>query len=236
MELLDKGEVLIVEDDRKISALVGMYLQREGFRTTFAYDGAVALAMLDQTTPDLIVLDLMLPSLDGWQICRSVRASSDVPIVMLTAKGEEAERVLGLTLGADDYVVKPFSPRELVERVKAVLRRVKRDQPDQQDARFTFGELTIDVPGHSVLLAGVPVGLTASEFTLLAALIAKPGQVISRRQLMRRLYPAGEEVVDNVVDVHIGKLRQKLESGGRRRWIRTVRGVGFQFVEEAQQA
>ena len=236
MELLDKGEVLIVEDDRKISALVGMYLQREGFRTTFAYDGAVALALLDQTTPDLIVLDLMLPSLDGWQICRSVRASSDAPIVMLTAKGEEAERVLGLTLGADDYVVKPFSPRELVERVKAVLRRVKRGQPDQQDGRFTFGELTIDVPRHSVLLDGAPVGLTASEFTLLAALIAKPGQVVSRRQLMRHLYPAGEEVVDNVVDVHIGKLRQKLESGGRRRWIRTVRGVGFQFVEEAQLA
>lgn len=232
---MNQGEILIVEDDSKISSLVGVYLQREGFRTAFAYDGASALDMITKISPELIVLDLMLPSMDGWQICRKLREYSNVPIVILSARGEEAERVLGLSLGADDYIVKPFSPRELVERVKAVLRRARPDGAAPSGV-FEFGELRVDPARRKVTLEGVPVSLTPSEYTLLAAMIASPGRIFTRPQLMRRLYPTGGEVVERVVDVHIGKLRQKIEvHPDQPRLIQTVRGVGYRFTEGEDQ-
>jgi DNA-binding response OmpR family regulator len=227
------ARILIVEDDRKIASLVGTYLQREGLETSFAYDGAAALCMVRELSPELIVLDLMLPQVDGWQICRTVREFSNVPILMLTARGDEAERVLGFSLGADDYVVKPFSPRELVERVKAVLRRVNRPGLSDNGPAFTFGELHVDPAKYQVSLSGTPISLTPSEYSLLVALVHSPGRVFTRRQLLRRLYPAGEEVVERVVDVHIGKLRQKLEAHSSRKWIETVRGLGYRLAEEA---
>ncbi len=233
---MNQGDILVVEDDRKISSLVGIYLQREGFRTRFAYDGSSALELLATLSPELIILDLMLPSVDGWQVCQKIRERSNVPILILTARGEEAERVLGLTLGADDYVVKPFSPRELVERVKAILRRVKRVPTGQNGGVFKCGALGIDHAKRKVTVGGVPVALTPSEYLLLTELTSFPGRVFSREQLLRCLYPAGEEVVERVVDVHIGKLRQKIEPGeSEMRLIQTVRGIGYRFAEEGDE-
>jgi DNA-binding response OmpR family regulator len=225
------GNILIVEDDRKISSLLGVYLRREGFNPLFAYDGAAALELLSEQAPALMILDLMLPTVDGWQVCRKLRESSDLPILILTARGEEAERVLGLSLGADDYVVKPFSPRELVERVKAVLRRTSR-QSDGRGEVFESASLRVDTAKRKVTLGGLAVTLTPSEYCLLIALMSAPGRVYSRRQLMRHLYPAGEDVVERVVDVHIGKLRQKLsQAHAGREFIETIRGVGYSFTE-----
>ena len=226
-----QGKILIVEDDRKISSLVGMYLKREGFAPLFAYDGATALEWMDQLSLELVVQDLMLPGIDGWQICRKLRESSDLPILILTARGEEAERVLGLSLGSDDYIVKPFSPRELVERVKAILRRTNRNPPNPYTV-YQSGPLRIDTEKRSVTLKGVPVSLTRSEYNLLVALVSWPGRVFSRHQLLRHLYPAGNEVVERVVDVHIGKLRQKIQPHpADPGFIRTVRGIGYAFIE-----
>ena len=225
------GEILIVEDDRKIASLIGVYLKREGFTPRYAYDGATALALVGQRSPKLIVLDLMLPAVDGWQICRKVRETSNLPILMLTARGEEAERVLGLSMGADDYIVKPFSPRELVERVKAVLRRTYQNSANRP-VLLESGRLQVDTEKRKVTLGGTPVSLTPSEYSLLVALISSPGIVFSRRQLVRHLYPAGEEVVERVVDVHVGKLRQKIEQDAAEQgFIRTVRGIGYSFTE-----
>lgn len=225
------GKILIVEDDRKISTLIGVYLKREGFKPVFAFDGATALAVVDEHSPELMILDLMLPAVDGWQICRKLRESSDLPILILTARGEEAERVLGLSLGADDYVVKPFSPRELVERVKAVLRRMTRQSGDRRDV-LESGPLRVDTTKRKVTFSGRTVAVTPSEYSLLTALMAAPGRVFSRRQLMRYLYPTGEDVVERVVDVHIGKLRQKISQDPvQGEFIQTIRGFGYSFTE-----
>lgn len=230
---MNQRDILVVEDDRKISSLVGIYLQREGFRTRFAYDGASALDLLTTLSPALIILDLMLPSIDGWQVCQKVRERSNVPILILTARGEEAERVLGLTLGADDYVVKPFSPRELMERVKAILRRVKRERANQNGGISKIGELCIDNARRKVTVSGISIALTPSEYRLLTELVSAPGRVFSREQLLRCLYPSGEEVVERVVDVHIGKLRQKIEVAEPGvRLIETVRGIGYRLIED----
>jgi DNA-binding response OmpR family regulator len=225
-----QGRILVVEDDRKISPLIGVYLEREGFTPLFAYDGVTALQLVEEQSPEFIVLDLMLPEVDGWQICRKLRESSDVPILMLTARSDEAERVLGLSLGADDYVVKPFSPRELVERIKAVLRRTNRKSASQPTV-LESGALRIETEKRKVILDGVSVYLTPSEYSLLVALMSSPGKVFSRRQLMHYLYPGGQQVVERVVDVHIGKLRQKIEQGTSGELIRTVRGIGYSFTE-----
>jgi DNA-binding response OmpR family regulator len=174
----------------------------------------------------------MLPGMDGWEICRELRKVSDVPILMLTAREEEIDRVLGLSLGADDYVVKPFSPRELVERVKAILRRV-RPAPQPEPAILSHAGLILDPVRHRVTMEGQSVELTAVEFKLLHALMRAPGRVLSREELLDRLYEHGETVVDRVVDVHIGKLRQKLgDDPNAPRYIRTVRGFGYQFADD----
>ncbi len=225
-------KILIVEDDKKTASLVALYLEREGFQTVIAYDGQQALELADRHRPVFVILDLMLPQVDGWEVCRRLRQSSDVPILMLTARGEEIDRVSGLTLGADDYVVKPFSPRELVARVKAILRR-GRLEPSDRERVLSFEALSLDPKKHKVTLEGRPVLLTPHEFKLLHTLMAAPGKVFIREELLERLYPRHEAtVIGRVVDVHIGKLRQKIEKDpANPRYVLTVRGIGYQFAE-----
>jgi DNA-binding response OmpR family regulator len=224
------GPILIVEDDHNTAALVARYLEREGFATRTVHDGTEALALARKHPPGFVILDVMLPGTDGWEVCRELRRVSEVPILMLTAREEEIDRVLGLSLGADDYVVKPFSPRELVERVKAILRRVGPSR-GQTKALLACGDLLLDVERHRVTLGNQPVELTAVEFRLLQALLGAPGRLLSREELLGHIYRGGETVVDRVVDVHVGKLRQKLgDDPAAPRFIETVRGFGYRFI------
>lgn len=228
------GPILVVEDDRNIASLVETYLTLAGFQTAVAYDGRQGLDLVRRLEPQFVVLDLMLPTIDGWDLCREIRKESDVPILILTAREEEIDRIVGFSLGADDYVVKPFSPRELVERVKAILRRTRSAAPPV-GGRLSHGPLVLEPEKHKVSLNGDPVDLTPSEFTLLHTLMAAPGRVFSRDALLSRLYRRGETVVDRVIDVHIGKLRHKIEADpSRPRYVITVRGVGYRFAEAAE--
>ena len=227
--------VLVIEDDPNTANLVVLYLEREGFTALQANDGAAGLVLAEKHRPDLVVLDIMLPRMDGWEVCRRLRKTSEVPVIMLTARGEEIDRVSGLTLGADDYVVKPFSPRELVARVKAVLRRT-RGHTKQNPRLLRQGEVSLDLDKRRLSVSGQPVELTPHEYALLEALMSAPGRTFSRDELLGRLYPKGEAVViERVVDVHIGKLRQKIESDASNpRYIYTVRGMGYRFADESR--
>ncbi len=226
-----KLPILIIEDDRNTAALIATYLEREGFTTKTVHDGAEALARARQQTPGFVILDVMLPQVDGWEICRELRKLSDVPILMLTAREEEIDRVLGFSLGADDYVVKPFSPRELVERVKAILRRTTRRVKTEN--LFIHGDLVLDTEKRRVTLAGLAVELTSVEYKLLQALMSVPGKAFSRDDLLSHVYVGGESVVDRVVDVHVGHLRQKLsDDPAEPRFIETVRGFGYRFADK----
>ncbi len=223
--------ILIVEDDPNILELVRKYLKAEGFETLSAQDGPGGLELARSGRPMLVVLDVMLPGMDGWDICRELRKVSDVPIIMLTAREEETDRIVGFSLGADDYVVKPFSPRELVERVKAILRRTGQRAARASD-RLQHGTLTLEPEKHKLTLDGEQVVLTPTEFKLLHALMGAPGRVFSRDDLLSRLYDHGDAVIDRVVDVHIGKLRRKIEADpAHPKFIRTVHGVGYRFIE-----
>jgi DNA-binding response OmpR family regulator len=228
--------ILIAEDDEKTASLVALYLEREGFRPIVAHNGKQALELADIHEPALVILDLMLPELDGWEVCRHLRKSSDVPILMLTPRGDEIDRISGLTLGADDYVVKPFSPRELMARVKAILRRSIFQETGKRNVLSCEG-VEVDLETHKVSVNGVRVFLTPLEFKLLAILIKRPGRVFTREELLSKLYQEDDvSVVDRVVDVHIGKIRQKIESmPSNPRYIITVRGVGYQFTEGGAQ-
>lgn len=224
-------KILIVEDDKNTAALVATYLQKEGFVTLEEYDGNNGLARVQEEQPALVILDLMLPGIDGLEVCRRLRHESNVPILMLTAREEEIDRVLGFSLGADDYVVKPFSPRELVERVKAILRRARPGTPHV--TVLNCGPLELDPERHKVHLAGHPVSLTSSEYKLLYALMSAPGKVFSRKELLRYFYQSDEAVIERVIDVHINKLRQKIEvDPARPIYVETVRGFGYRFTEE----
>lgn len=230
------GPILIVEDDKKTASLVSLYLEREGYDTVIARDGQQALELAERHHPIFVILDLMLPLIDGWEVCRQLRKSSDVPILILSAREEEIDRVSGLTLGADDYVVKPFSPRELVARVKAILRRGR--FPTVKDKTFLSSEgLVLDQEKHEATLDGRLVDLTPHEFNLLHTLMAFPGKAFTRDELLTHLYPRHEaNVIDRVVDVHIGKLRQKIEKDpSNPRFILTVRGIGYKFAEASSQ-
>src|SRR6185369_16672159 len=204
------GTVLIVEDDRNTAALVAAYLEREGFATVQAHDGAEAVAAAAAANPVFVILDVMLPNLDGWEVCRALRQGSQVPILMLTAREEEVDRVAGLAMGADDYVVKPFSPRELVERVKAILRRSRPAAPSPAPI-LSWNGLVLDPDKHKVARDGQPVTLTSSEYKILYALMSSRGRAFSREELLNHCYRNGEVVIDRVIDVHVGKLRQKIE-------------------------
>ena len=226
------GPILVVEDDKKTASLVALYLEREGFQTIIAYDGQQALELAQRHSPIFVILDLMLPLVDGWEVCRQLRKSSDVPILILSAREEEVDRVSGLTLGADDYVVKPFRPRELVARVKAILRRGR--LPTTKNKKlFSYEGLVLDQEKRKVSLNDRPIILTPHEFSLLQTLMASPGKVFTRDELLTRLYPEHEAIViDRVVDVHIGKLRQKIEKDpSNPQFILTVRGIGYKFAE-----
>ena len=227
--------ILIVEDDHKTSSLVSLYLEKEGFKTVIAEDGLAAIEIVKRQQPDFVILDLMLPKIDGWEVCRHIRRSSDVPIIMLTAREDEVDRISGLTLGADDYVTKPFSPRELVARVKAILRRTRLQTRDEQTV-FSAAGLVLDTEKIQVTLHGERIPLTPHEYKLLEALMSGRGKVLSRQKLLEYLYPNDEAIViDRVVDVHIGKLRQKLkEDPANPRFILTVRGIGYRFTESDQ--
>ncbi|PLX97653.1 MAG: DNA-binding response regulator [Desulfuromonas sp.] len=223
--------VLIVEDDENTSSLVATYLQREGFHTLTAHDGEEGLRLARQCKPVFVILDIMLPRLDGWEICRQLRKTSEVPILILSAREEEIDRIMGLSIGADDYLVKPFSPRELVERVKAILRRVQA-RPPQKNQQLSCGGLVLDPDKLMVTLNGEVLSLTAMEFKLLQALMSTPGRVFSRDELLDRCYAHGETVIDRVVDVHVGKLRQKIEKDpANPLFILTVRGFGYRFTD-----
>jgi DNA-binding response OmpR family regulator len=221
--------ILVVEDDAKMVNLLKLYLEREGYGVVTAYDGRAALEAADRSRPNLVVLDLMLPHLDGIEVCRRLRETSDVPILMLTARVDEVDKLLGLSMGADDYVTKPFSPREVVARIKAILRRSAREIRRKV---IRHRDLELDLERHRVLLNGEELRLTPIEFKLLHAFLEAPERAFSRDQLLSRIYAYNEaDVVDRTIDVHVGKLREKLgDDPGRPRYIATVRGVGYKLV------
>ncbi|MDJ0723204.1 MAG: response regulator transcription factor [Desulfobacterales bacterium] len=232
MSAEDARTILIIEDDRHTAALVALYLERDGFSPLVATDGRAGLALAGEHRPALVILDLMLPHMDGWEVCRRLRQDADVPVIMLTARDEESDRVAGLTLGADDYVVKPFSPRELVARVRAVLRR-SRPTASAPARVLAQAQICLDLDRRRLTVQGRSVDLTPREYALLRALMAKPGRTFTRDELLTHLYPDGDAVViARVVDVHIGKLRQKIEPDpARPRHILTVRGLGYRFAD-----
>ena len=223
--------ILVVDDEPKIVKQARDYLERSGYRVLEAGDGKTALAQMRHERPDLIVLDLNLPEMDGLDVCRALRRESDVPIIMLTARVDETDRLIGLELGADDYITKPFSPRELVARVRAVLRRVRGGV--HQPGLIRAGDLEIDLPGHRVTRAGETIDLTRSEFNLLALLAQHPGQTFTREQLLGRLHGVAYDGYDRSVDAHVKNLRRKLEiDPSEPRYVLTVYGVGYKFTDE----
>ncbi|MCD4700061.1 MAG: response regulator transcription factor [Phycisphaerae bacterium] len=221
--------ILVVDDEPKIVRLARDYLEKNGFRVISAGDGQSALAMARRERPDLIVLDLLLPGIDGRDVCRILRAESDIPIIMLTALSEESDQIVGLEIGADDYIVKPFSPRALVARVRALLRRAQGGVKPAEVIRV--GMLEIDPARHTAVLEGQSLQLTPSEFDLLVVLARHPGHTLTRQQLMEDLYPGAASAIDRSVDSHIKNLRRKIESASNTLLIETVYGVGYRFVE-----
>lgn len=223
--------ILLVDDEPKIIKIAKDYLEKSGYRVLSAPDGVTALAIARQEKPDMIVLDLNMPGMDGLDVCRQLRRESDVPIIMLTARVEETDRLIGLELGADDYITKPFSPRELVARIRAVLRRVKGGV--HQPGVVRTGDLAIDLQGHRVHRDSEPIQLSRMEFNLLAFLAQHPGQTFSRAQLLNRLHGVAYDGYDRSIDAHVKNLRRKLEPDpGNPRYIETVFGVGYRFSDD----
>jgi DNA-binding response OmpR family regulator len=220
--------VLVVDDEPIVREVVVRYLEREGYETLEAADGNRAREVVEESSPSLVVLDLMLPGTDGLTLCRWIRSNSRLPVIMLTARGEEADRIVGLELGADDYVTKPFSPRELVARVRSVLRRAAIDRTPS--VPLAFGELELDPEAREVRKAGRPLQLTTKEFDLLYFLAANPRHVFSRDQLMTRVWGYSAALDTGTVTVHIRRLREKIEDDpSRPRHLQTVWGVGYRF-------
>ena len=223
--------ILVVEDESKIARLVRDYLEHAGFEVVAASDGEVALAETRRARPDLVVLDLGLPGRDGLDVARSLRRTSNVPIVMMTARGEETDRVVGLELGADDYVVKPFSPRELVARIRAVLRRTEAAGAGGTEV-LRVADVEVDLPRMRVAVAGRPVELTPTEFQLLATLAREPGRVFTRGQLLDAVHGVAFESYERAIDAHVKNLRRKIEpTPGHPRYLLTVHGVGYRFAD-----
>ncbi|MEO6143735.1 MAG: response regulator transcription factor [Dermatophilaceae bacterium] len=228
--------VLVVDDELALAHLVGSYLTRDGFEVSMAHDGQEAIAQARQVDPDVMVLDLGLPLIDGVEVCRVVRTFSDCYIVMLTARSEETDKLIGLSVGADDYLTKPFSPRELLARIQAMLRRPRASTPSRgpshEGPARTFGALSIDVAGREVHLDGESVALTRTEFDVLEALSARPKLAFSRRQLIDAVWDQSWVGDEHLVDVHVGHLRRKIgDDPGSPRYVRTVRGVGYRMGE-----
>lgn len=228
-----RRSVLIVDDDPKLVELLRLYLERDGYRVRTAATGREALDSLAGGQPDLLVLDLMLPEVSGLEVCRAVRERSDLPIIMLTAKTMEADRIAGLNCGADDYVTKPFSPGELLARIRAVLRRAGNDDGPPL---LTFGDLEIDFLRHEVRAKGTTAGLTATEFRLLGVMAREPGRVFTRRHLIHAVMGYDFEGFERTIDAHVKNIRRKI---GRRRtgrsFVKTVHGVGYSFDPEGRE-
>lgn len=226
---MNTPEILVVEDEPSIAEVVELYLRRAGYQVQVVRDGSAALKLLDQRLPDLLVLDVMLPGVDGFSILRFLRDRSDVPVIIITARSQEVERIAGLELGADDYVVKPFSPQELVSRVRAVLRRTHR-QDSTAEKPLVHGELSIDPQTHLVTLAGQEITLTSREFDLLWLLAEHPRQVFSREHLLERIWGGAEFIDPSTVTVHLRRLREKIEQDpSQPTRLITVWGVGYKF-------
>jgi two-component system alkaline phosphatase synthesis response regulator PhoP len=224
-------KILVVDDEAEIVRLVRAYLERAGFAVVSASEGREALAVFRHERPDLIILDLNLPGMDGLDVCRAMRRDSDVPIIMLTARLEETDRLIGLELGADDYVVKPFSPREIVARVRAVLRRA--EGTPVRPAVVSASGVTLDLTRRTASVDGRPLDLTTMEFDLLAVLVEHPGQVFTRLQLLNRAQGNAYEGYERTIDAHIKNLRKKLGDDPQNpRYIETVRSVGYRFSQD----
>ena len=225
-----RPRALVVEDEEPFARLIRSYLEREGFDVDAAADGETAVELARERSPDVIVLDLMLPGIDGVEACRQIRAFSDAYVVMVTARAEEADKIVGLSTGADDYITKPFSPAELVARIRAMLRRPRSPGSPEASTQRRFGDLVVDPLAHEVRRDDEPVGLTPLEFDLLDALSERPRLAFSRRQLLERVWGPAWFGDEHVVDVHVANLRRKLGDDPQNpRYIRTVRGVGYRM-------
>ncbi|MEO7021704.1 MAG: response regulator transcription factor [Ktedonobacteraceae bacterium] len=235
-------KILVIEDEEGIIHLLNLYLRDAGYTVVAARDGADGLALHAREHPDLVILDIMLPALDGFEVCRRIRTWSRTPILMLTARGDEDDRIAGLELGADDYLVKPFSPRELVSRVRAILRRVaeqnvgastpsgsEQSAPPQEKSTFTFPDLSLDILSRRVEIKGIEVMLTPTEFDILALLAQAPSRVFTREILMNKIWGYDYYGDGHIIDVHISALRKKIEANSDYRYIKTVWRVGYKF-------
>jgi DNA-binding response OmpR family regulator len=226
-----KRKILVVDDDKNMVDLIRLYLERDGYRVVTAYDGGRAMELYKQERPDLIVLDLMLPFINGLDICRVIRAESRVPIIMLTARTTEDDKLLGLDVGADDYVTKPFSPREVVARVRTVLRRATEEE-EAGPSEVRHGDLTIDILRHEVRRKGALLHMTPKEFKILTSLASEPGRAFSRAELLEKVLGLDYPVFERTLDAHIMNLRKKIEDDpDRPSLILTVYGVGYKFAE-----
>ena len=225
-----KRRILVVEDDHKTAELVRLYLERDGHQVLTAYDGLEGLELARDGNPDLVVLDLLLPGINGMDVCRKLRQESDVPIIMLTAMSTEQDKLEGLDLGADDYVTKPFSPKELAARVRAVFRRTTEDSLFMGPYEVEWGDLKIDFRKHKAVVGGREIHLTPTEFRILAALAREPGRLFSRGQLVDRALGYDFEGMERTIDVHILNIRRKIEPDvNEPQYIRTVYGMGYKF-------
>jgi DNA-binding response OmpR family regulator len=221
---------LILEDDPHTVEVVQLYLRKDGHNVLSAADGITGLSLAREAQPDLIVLDLMLPGMDGWEVCRTLRQESDVPIVMLTARADEEDRLAGLDIGADDYITKPFSPRELAARIRAVLRRTARDGLDSGATRLTYGTISVDLQQRTVYVGETQLHLTPTEVRLLVLLMREPGRTFTRSQIIDRVFGYDFEGFDRTVDSHVYSLRRKLEeAAGDKRYIHTIYGIGYRL-------
>lgn len=228
---MNEKQILIVEDEPSLAEVTGLYLKRAGFQVQFAYDGKQAMTILEKQIPDFVIMDIMLPEIDGISLTRWLRDRSDVPIIMVTARREEVDRISGLEMGADDYVVKPFSPQELVSRVRAVLRRTGRDQAEAESERaLSFESISIDPRTRVVTVKESVVDLTAKEFDMLYLLARHPKQVFTRDQLLERVWGGAEYIDPGTVTVHVRRLREKIETDpSKPKHLLTVWGVGYKF-------
>ena len=225
---METGKILIVDDDQNICELLRLYAEKEGYTVSLAHDGRKAVECFEQESPDIILLDIMLPELDGWQVCREIRKKSQCPIIMLTAKGETFDKVLGLELGADDYVVKPFETKEVLARIKAVLRRSGKQDPNEKKV-VTFDKRSINLNNYELKVNGVQVDTPPKEMELIYHLASNPNRVFSRDQLLDEVWGFNYYGDSRTVDVHVKRLREKLEGVSDQWSLKTVWGVGYKF-------
>lgn len=226
-------KVLVVDDDEKILKVMTAYLENEGYTVMAAKDGLEAVDKARKLEIDIILLDVMLPSLDGWEVCKEIRRTSTVPIIMLTARDAEADRIIGLELGADDYVVKPFSPKEVIARMRAIFRRLQPAERENGEGIIQIGGLVLNKNNYSVTLAGTPIEVTPTEYKLLELLLAHPGQVFSRLQLVENIQGYAFEGYERTMDSHIKNLRKKINAlPDEPHYIKTIYGIGYKLVGE----